>query len=117
MPVSAYAPRARCSGNLDRRPFGTGEGPKRKLGGADFDDFSDLGMSKCRNLDPQLPGPCPNPKGTPRTAKHRFQNLSPPRSIDLILHHFRPDILRPHQDADFVAGRKSLIAISNALPW
>ena len=93
MPVAAYAPRARCNPNLDRRPFGTREGPKRKPGGADFDGFSDLGMSECRNLNPQLSGPCPNPKRAPRAAKHRFQNFSAPGGIDLVLHRFWPDIL------------------------
>jgi hypothetical protein len=61
-----------CRGNPDRLAFRTSKGPTRKLGGADFDGLSDLGMSKRRNLNPQLAGLRPNPKGTPRTAKHRF---------------------------------------------
>jgi hypothetical protein len=56
----------------------TGEGPKRELGGADFDGFSDLGMRKRGNLDPQFSGPGAHPEGAPRTTKHRFQNLSVP---------------------------------------
>jgi hypothetical protein len=73
-------------------------------------------MGERRNFDPQFSGLCPHPKSTPRAAKYRFQNLAAPRGIDLILHHFRPDILRPHQDAHLVAGSESLVSVSRALP-
>src|SRR6267142_6278697 len=95
---------------------GTCKGPKRGFGGTDFDGFAYLGASQRRNLNPELAGLRSHKQGTPRAAKHRIQHLAAPLGVDFVRHDARPDILRSDQNAHPVAGRKTLIAIGDALP-
>ena len=96
--------------------LGTCQGPKRGFGGSDFDSFSDFGAGQRGNLNPEFPGLRAHKEGTPCAAKHRIQYLAAPLRVDFVGCDARPYILRPDQNTHPVAGRKTLIAIGDALP-
>ena len=75
-----------------------------------------LGQVSAGTLNPEFAGLRAHKQGTPCAAKHRIQYLAAPLGVDFVGCDARPYILRSDQNTHPVAGRKTLIAIGDALP-